>query len=254
MIRGVKKAAKNKKKSAKGHKKTLKILQRLLTEERVKKTIMQCYNRYYANPEIMKTTVPFFTAMLCFCLNFNVTANSNPVSKYYVTEEPNGDYTGCFVQYADGSVKRFTTLKLVTKMFKIPHLLADDSVIIYAPQLKAYQNEGGYAVSQNEFGNGKKTFVAKDVLPGFAVRVVKGYLNVFSIKYYNGQNVTEKLFVQHLNDKEIVLCTPELLETLLKDNADALTVLSENNKALSGIKKLLAAVEVFNNSKLLSKN
>jgi hypothetical protein len=204
----------------------------------------------------MKTTVPFFTALLCISLQFNAKAHyySDNFVKHNLTEEPNGDYTGCFVQFTDGTVKRFTTLKLVTKIFKTPHLLADDSVVIYAPQLKAYQNEEGYAVAQTELNSIKKTFVAKNVLPGFAVRVVKGYLNVFSIKYYNGQNVTEKLFVQQPKDNEMVLCTPELLETLLQDNTDALTVLSANNKTLSGTKKLLAAVEVFNNSKMLSKN
>lgn len=202
----------------------------------------------------MKTSVPFLTAMLFFSLFVTVSATANPGLKLNANEEPNGDYNGCFVQFADGTVKQFTKLKLVTKMFKTPHLLADDSVIIYGAELKAYQNEEGYAVSQNEFGNFKKTYVAKSVLPGFAVRVVKGYLNIFSIKYYNGQNVTEKLFIQQANATAITPYTPEMLETLLKENSDALAVLSAENKTLSGTKKILAAVELFNNSKLLTKN
>lgn len=203
----------------------------------------------------MKTTVPSFTAMLCISLFFYFSAAANPaVGKMVLTETPAGDYAGCFVQYTDGTVKKFASLKLVTKIFKTPHLLADDSVVIYASQLKAYQNENGYAVSQMEFGGGKKTFVAKDVLPGFAVRVAKGYLTVFSIKYYNGQNITEKLFLQQAEGTAILPCTPEQLEVLIKDNSDAVAILTSNNKNITGIKKLLAAVDVFNSSKLLSKN
>lgn len=202
----------------------------------------------------MKTTVPFFTALLSICFFLCYTANATLVTGNLLTETPSGEYTGCFVQFTDGTIKKFTTLKLVTKVFKTPHLVADDSVIIYANELKAYQNEKNYAVSQVEFGNGKKTYVAKDVLPGFAVRVAKGYLTVFSIKYYNGQNITEKLFVQQGELAAISPCTPEQIEVLVKDNNDALAILSANNKSLTGTKKLLAAVEVFNSSKLLSKN
>ncbi len=198
----------------------------------------------------MKTTVPLFTALLCIFSSLSFTANANPAA----IDVPTGEYNGCFVQYTDGTIKQFNTLKLVTKLFKAPHLVADDSVIIYASQLKAYQNQDGYAVSQKEFGSDKKTYVAKETLPGFAVRVVKGYLNVFSIKYYNGQNITEKLFVQQGEGTALSLCTPELLEELIKDNNDAVSVLSSKNKALTLTKKLLAAAEVYNSSKLLSKN
>jgi hypothetical protein len=202
----------------------------------------------------MKITVPFLTAMLFFSLFVNISSTANPHLQLNASEEPNGEHTGCFVQFADGTVKQFTTLKLVTKMFKTPHLLANDSVIIYGPELKAYQNEEGYAVSQSVFGKFKKTYVAKSVLPGFAVRVVKGYLNIFSIKYYNGQNVTEKLFIQQPDAAAITPYTPEMLETLLKENSDALALLSTENKTLTGTKKILAAVELFNSSKLLTKN
>lgn len=202
----------------------------------------------------MKTTVPFFTATLFFSLLLNISSRANSGLKINNDDVPKGEYAGCFVQYADGTLKQFTKLKLVTKMFKTPHLLADDSVIIYGTELKAYQNEDGYAVSQSEFGNFKKTYVAKSVLPGFAVRVVKGYINIFSVKYYNGQNVTEKLFIQQANATAITPYTPETLEVLLKDNNDALAMLAAENKALTGTKKILAAVQLFNSSKLLSKN
>lgn len=194
-------------------------------------------------------------ALLCmFSLSiFNVNAG-NLTAEPVQIELPSGEFTGCYVQFADGSIKQFKTLKLVTGVFKTPHLLANDSIVIYASQVRAYQNEDCYAVSQKEFGEKTKTFVAKDALPGFAVRVAKGHLNVFSIKYYNGHNTTEKLFVQTGEAGAISPCTHELLEELVKENSDAVSILHVKSKPQSEAKKFLAAVETFNNSKLISKN
>jgi hypothetical protein len=203
----------------------------------------------------MKTSVPLVTALLCIfsLVNFTATAGKS-VDNTLEIDLPSGEYTGCFIQFADGSIQKYATLKLVTGVFKTPHLLANDSIVIYASQVRAYQNEQCFAVSQKEFGESKKTFVAKEALPGFAVRVVKGRLNVFSIKYYNGHNTTEKLFIQNGDRGAITACTHELLEQLVKDNSDAVTILHEKNKGINDTKKFLAAVETFNNQKLLSKN
>ena len=202
----------------------------------------------------MKTIVPKVHILLCVFFLVSFTAKSESLNVLpTVIDLPNGEYNGCFVQYTDGTVKQFGTLKLVTGIFKTPHLVADDSVVIYAAELKAYQNENGYAVSQKGFAGDKKTFVAKDVLPGFAVRIVKGHLNIFSVKYYNGQNITERLFVQH-GDGEITACTHELMEELVKESSDAVAVLHSKNKTLSAAKKILAAAEVFNSTKLIANN
>lgn len=203
----------------------------------------------------MKTSVPIVPALLCMLSLSIFNANAgNLTVKPVKIELPSGEYAGCFVQFADGSIKQFKTLKLVTGVFKTPHLLANDSVVIYASQIKAYQNDDCYAVSQKEFGDKTKTFVAKDALPGFAVRVAKGHLNVFSIKYYNGHNTTEKLFVQTGDQGAISPCTHELLEELVKENSDAVSILHVKNKPQGEAKKFLAAVETFNNSKLISRN
>lgn len=201
----------------------------------------------------MKTSVPKVPALLCmfFLLNISVNAKTHFPKPL---ELPNAEYNGCFVQFTDGTVKQFATLKLVTGIFKTPHLLADDSISIFADQVKAYQNENGFAVSQKEIGDKTKTLVAKDVLPGFALRIVKGHLNIFSIKFYNGQNATEKLFVQHGTEGQITVCTHELLEELVKENTDAVAVLHTKNKQMNITKKIVAAAEVYNSYKLLSKN
>lgn len=208
-----------------------------------------------ANPDSMKTSVPFVTALLCIFSSLTFTVNGrNLVEKNLKTELPSGEYTGCFVQFTDGTIQEYKTLKLVTGIFKTPHLVANDSIVIYASQVSAYQNEECFAVSQKEFGENKKTLVAKDALPGFAVRVVTGRLNVFSIKFYNGHNTTEKLFIQNGAKGDITACTHELLEELIKENADAVSILHVKSKPLNDPKKFLAAVEAFNNSKLISKN
>ena len=208
-----------------------------------------------ANPDSMKTSVPLVTALLCIFSSLTFTAHARNVSeKPLITELPSGEYTGCFVQFSDGSIQQYNTLKLVTGVFKTPHLVANDSIVIYASQVKAYQNEQCFAVSQKELGETKKTFVAKEALPGFAVRVVKGHLSVFSIKYYNGHNTTEKLFIQNGDKGEITACTHELLEELMKENSDAVSMLHLKGKSANDAKKFLAAIEAFNSSKLISKN
>ncbi len=193
-------------------------------------------------------------ALLCIIFLFSFTVNAKTPAVKPAVELPNAEFNGCFVQFADGTVKQFTTLKLITGVFKTPHLVADDSITIYADQLKAYQNENGYAVSQKEIGDTHKTFVAKDVLPGFALRIVKGHLNIFSIKYYNGQNATEKLFIQQGTSGQITACTHELLEELMKENSDAVAILHAKNRQLSPTQKMVSAAEIYNSSKLLSKN
>jgi hypothetical protein len=215
--------------------------------------ILVCVRRFCVNPNYMKTIVPFLAILLTSIFSFSTTAIAK-IPQVAAIHEPIDGGSGCFVQYADGTLKRFSTLKLVTKMFKAPHLLADDSVVIIASELKAYQNEQGYAVAQSELGLNKKSFVAKNVLPGFAERVANGSINIYSVKFYNGQNTTQKLFMQDGNGTPIVPCTKQMLENALKDNIEALAVLSSLEKNMSDTKKILAAVEVFNQSKLISKN
>ena len=45
-------------------------------------------------------------------------------------ESTNGDENPCYVQKNDGTIVYYTTLKLMTGIFKSPYLLADDNIRI----------------------------------------------------------------------------------------------------------------------------
>jgi hypothetical protein len=111
-----------------------------------------------------------------------------------------------------------------------------------------------YAVSQKEFTTAKPSHVAVEALPGFAVRIAKGKINVYSLKYYNGHNTTEKFFLQSGDEGKIVAYNPELMNELLKDNNDAYSFFNENSKGTALSKKLLISVEMYNTSRYISKN
>jgi hypothetical protein len=204
----------------------------------------------------MKTNVPLFKASICLAIIFNSCASSKNSLEQPVTtviDHPK-EAAACFVQMNDGSVKNFSTLKLVTGLFKTPHLLANDSIVITADEIKLYQNKDHYAVSQKQFTDKKPSKVAIEALPGFAVRIAKGRLNIYSLKYYNGHNTTEKFYLQSGDDAPIVAYTPEVMNEMVKDNSEAYTFFNEKNKITVFAKKLLLTAEIYNNQRLLSKN
>lgn len=128
----------------------------------------------------------------------------------------------CFVQMNDGTIRKFTTLKLKTGVLKAPHLLGDDSVKIGAKDILAYQNHAHYAISQKNFVSGHKTYVATETLPGFAIRIAKGNINVYTKKYYNGTAAVDEYFVQKGTDGSVLAYTAETMNLLVKDDAEAL--------------------------------
>lgn len=170
------------------------------------------------------------------------------------------DYTtqaapvNCFVQFNDGSIRQFQTLKLVTGIFVTPHLLADEKIIINAKEIKAYHSDKHFAVSDKSLITKKKGLVALETLPGFAIRLVSGKLNVYSRKYYNGNNAIDEYFLQIGSDGPIVSYTTDLMKNLLKDNAKALEYYNSKEKVSPKSKKLLASADIFNSGELLSKN
>ncbi len=203
----------------------------------------------------MKTNVPYLKAIACLLVLFNsCTVTKNSIEQYNAPIEDPKKEILCFVQMKDGTVKNYSTLKLITGVFKTPHLLADGNTIIKAEEIKAYQSKEHYAVSQKEFTDAKQSYVAKDALPGFAVRIAAGKINVYSLKYYNGHNTTEKLFLQPGDDAQIVACTPELMNELVKDNSDAYAFFNDKNQTATVTKKILATVEIYNNPGDVSKN
>ncbi len=203
----------------------------------------------------MKTNVPYLKAIACLLVLLNsCTVTKNSIEQYNAPIEDPKKEILCFVQMKDGTVKNYSTLKLITGVFKTPHLLADGNTIIKAEEIKAYQSKEHYAVSQKEFTDAKQSYVAKDALPGFAVRIAAGKINVYSLKYYNGHNTTEKLFLQPGDDAQIVACTPELMNELVKDNSDAYAFFNDKNQTVTVTKKILATVEIYNTPGDVSKN
>jgi hypothetical protein len=188
--------------------------------------------------------------------------NSCSTGKNAVTERKTGteakeNAASCFVQLNDGTIKNYTSLKLITGMFKAPHLLADGKTRINASQIKAYQNEIHYAVSQNTFCCGRKSYVAVETLPGFAVRIIKGKLNVFVKKFFNGQHAVDEFFLQAGSDGQIVPYTPETMSELVKSNQDAYNLFNNNHKRnnVNTLEKIQASAYLFNNAdQFISKN
>jgi hypothetical protein len=199
----------------------------------------------------MKTAISKLAALLCLFVFLSAfSANKNLPNSIDKPKEAQI----CYVKFNDGTIKQFATLELVTGVFKVPHLLADGITVINADEIKAYQDKDHYAISQKEFTTLKPCKVAVDVLPGFASRIAAGSLNVYSLKFYNGHNAAEKLFVQAGDSGTIIACTPELLKEMIKGNNDAFTYLNSSDKSTKGIKKMLAAVEIYNNAALITKN
>jgi hypothetical protein len=173
-----------------------------------------------------------------------------PTDSNNVNEGP----SGCFVQLNNGSFKQFSTLKLVTGILKTPHLLADGKDIINAKDIIAYQNSMHYAVSPKILSGLRSGLVSVETLPGFAVKIMSGKLNVYSRKYYNGANTAEDYFLQSGNDGLIISYSKKALNSLLKEDAKSSEFFNSKIKALSGSKRILAAVKLYNSGQLMTRN
>ena len=160
----------------------------------------------------------------------------------------------CFVQKNDGSIQYYSTLKLETGVFTSPHLLADGQVKIKANDIKAYQTSEFYAISQKIFISGKISHVARKTLPGFAIRVVKGKLNVYCKKFFNGQWAMNEYFLQSGDNGEIKYYSPELLSEMVKSDAAAYNYFNNNKVKKDMQDKILATAKLFNDNKLVSNN
>jgi hypothetical protein len=161
--------------------------------------------------------------------------------------------TACFVELNDGTVKNYTSLRLVTGVLKTPYLLADEKTKIYAKDIKAYQNNQHYAISQEAFAAKSRSYVAVECLPGFAVRIAKGKLNIYVRKYYNSQKAVDEFFLQSGSNGEILAYSPELMNNFIRNSPEALEFF--NGKKYKSIrpKKLQATAEIFNSAPSLSK-
>jgi hypothetical protein len=204
----------------------------------------------------MKTYIYLFSALCSlsvFVSSCSVSQNSigeKAVSASIDTENKNA----VFVKRNDGSVTYYTSLKLVTGILKTPHLLADDKEIINSKDIMAYKDQNVYAVSSKLLTSKKNSYVASEALPGFAVKLVSGKLNVYCRKYYNGGSTTNEYFLQSGEDGYIVSYSKDVLKSMLKEDKKALDYFNKGSKMTFKPKKLIAVVELFNNNQMLTKN
>ena len=204
----------------------------------------------------MKQIIPSITVFCSIVIMLNSCAvGKNAVDNPKAEAENKSEIPGlCFVQMNDGSIKQYGSLKLVTGVLKTPHLLADDKVIINSKDIMAYQSNRHYAVAAKILTSAKKGYVAVETLPGFAVKVISGKLNVYSRKYYNGANTVDEYFLQSGNDGYIIAYTKDVLKGMLKEDAKALEYFNSKSKVLPKSKKLFATIEMYNNSQMVTKN
>jgi hypothetical protein len=204
----------------------------------------------------MKAFIPAFTVFLGGIAILNsCSISKNTVTFPKTTIQSFSDKpTGSFVQLNNGTIKHFSTLKLVTGILTTPHLLGDGKVVIKSNEIIAYQNDKHYAVSSKILASKKSAAVSVESLPGFAVKLMSGKLNVYSRKYYNGANTTEEYFLQSGDDGLIIAYSKEALKNLLKEDAKSSEFFNSKSKLLPQSQKILAAVEMYNSSSLMTKN
>lgn len=204
----------------------------------------------------MKKSVPAI-ALLCTAI---ILFTSCAISKNSVyepkpeTEKKKEGNSSCYVIKTDGSTQYYSSLKLVTGVFITPHLVADNNIVINAKDVLVYQDKQRYAVSQKLLATSKTSYVATETLPGFAVRVVSGKLNVYTRKFYDGRNIVKEYFLQSGDEGQIIAYSSELMRDLVKDNVTASDYFNNKVKISPRSKKLMATADIYNNSQLLSKN
>ncbi len=179
-----------------------------------------------------------------------------PVHQKAETAPSRETETGHFVKMKDGTIRHYQSIKLVTGVFKSPHLLADGKTRIEAKDIIAYQNDEHYAVSQNTFASGRKSYVAVETLPGFAIRIVKGKLNVYCKKFFNGRAAVDEYYLQSGDEGQIVAYHPDLMQQLISNNQEALSFfMNTKTKEKELAKKLEATAVKYNQTDaLLSQN
>ncbi len=204
----------------------------------------------------MKTSIPL-VALLCSAVilsNSCAVSNNSVVQHKPDVENAREASSSCFVQLNDGTIQQYSSLKLVTGVLITPHLLADNKIIINSKDIKSYQNDKLFAVSPKFLSTSKTSYVATETLPGFAVRIAKGKLNVYCRKFYNGNNSVDEYFLQSGDDGQIIAYSSQIMNNLLKDNPKASDFYNSKTKISPKSKKLLATADIYNNSQMLSKN
>jgi transglutaminase-like putative cysteine protease len=191
---------------------------------------------------------------LIILLNSCTTAKNTGSDTRVDTDRVKENNNSCFVQKNDGVILNFSSLKLVNTVFNDPYLLADSKTRIYPKEIKAYQDKDYYFVSQNGFINARKSYVSTEALPGFAVKLVSGKLNVYRKKFYNGTNAADEFYLQSGEQGQIVRYSPKIMKELLKDNTEAASYFNSRSKNISLSQRILSTAALVNNDRGVTKN
>lgn len=205
----------------------------------------------------MKNHITAIAALFCASALFHSCAVSENASIVKKEDAENNNHISktCFVQLNDGSIKQYHSLKLVTGVFSTPHLVADDNQVINTRDIIAYQDKKHYAVSAKLLTSKKSGAVAVETLPGFAVKILSGKLNLYSRRYYNGANTTEEYFLQEGEEGHIIAYSKEALKIMLGEDKKALYYFNSKTKKSAQSKIIIATVAMYNgNTHLLTKN
>jgi len=157
-----------------------------------------------------------------------------------------------YIKLKDGSVHTYHTLVLVQGAFVSPHLLANGKEKVFADDIVEYRTNGQLAVSQHCLKGSKKSNISADALPGFAIRIMQGPVNVYARKIHNGTTMVTEYYLQS-NNGPIELCTPATVKTSFGNNVAALQIFEERSKD-NLYNRLRAAVEIMNTSSMSASN
>jgi hypothetical protein len=201
-------------------------------------------------------TIQFKVLISAFAL---LLLNSCAVNKIHTVNKRSGtrsakELNKIFVRKNNGSFVYYQSLKVECAPFTTPHLLADGKIKIKASDILAYQTEDYFAISQSVFADGRKSFVTKNALPGFAIRVVKGSLNVYAKKYYNGLAAVDEYYIQSGENGRIFMYSPERMQTLISGHEEALSYFNDQSENTAVSTKLRKTAEIFNSNSSLSIN
>lgn len=203
----------------------------------------------------MTRTLPNAAMLLCIVASFcSCSFTSSIAEETPASNKATKRNAGCFVQYNDGSVKTYNSLKLVTGLFTSPHLLADGKIKIAADDICSYNNGNTVAISEKLFESKHNGKVAKEALPGFAICIVSGKVNVYSRKFYNGSKAVDELLVQEGNDGTILPCSKATMAVIMRDNPEALLLLNAKHKKTPEWKQLVEVATLYNSQQLMTKN
>lgn len=203
----------------------------------------------------MTRTLPNAAMLLCIVAFFSSCSLTSSIAEETPANNKRAKRNAsCFVQYNDGSVKNYNSLKLVTGLFTSPYLLADGKIKIAAGDICSYDNGNTVAISEKLFESKHNGRVAKEALPGFAICIVSGKVNVYSRKFYNGSKAVDELFVQEGIDGKILPCSKAAMAVMMKDYPAALQLLNAKHKKTPEWKQLVEVATLYNSQQMMTKN